>query len=240
MSLGFFCGVAQETEHTFLRSFSGVFDWVITESFERVLDLIESGFVGFLDEQNLLQEYGVNPAYYYDEKYKIHFYHDFSAYKTFESQIAKVKQKYNKRIHNFLNKICEPTLFIRYCSGKDELKFIDQNYDKILKILKQYNSNNNIIFLFHEDYVFAGNVCFFVLRCDKNDTMCRKPFHGSKQLNAMMGGNIILREIKEKNKLFYKKHYVSVKVNKLFEKVAMKLNKVFRKPYKHKRIYYSD
>ncbi|MCI6444409.1 MAG: papain-like cysteine peptidase, partial [Clostridia bacterium] len=84
ISIGYFCSVASELERMGLRHESFPFDWLITENFEIVLDLIKNNFDRFLIKENLFQESNINPNYYYDQECKIHIYHDFNGTKTLD------------------------------------------------------------------------------------------------------------------------------------------------------------
>ncbi len=133
ISLGHFCGVASECERMGLRSFSSPFDWLITEKFSVVLDLIDTNFSDFLRYDDLYQEYDKSPSWYVNLPLAIHFYHNFNANDSLVSQIGKVQEKYKRRIIRFYEKIKEPTLFIRYCYSHEEIKWIDENYNEILE-----------------------------------------------------------------------------------------------------------
>ena len=118
VSLGFFCSVAMELERIGLRSASFPFDWLISD-FEGVIKLIENHFDDFLAYENMAQ-HKLYPNYYKDTKYGMQFYHDFSAFRSLESQLPRVKNKYDRRIERFYNSIIYPTLFLRYISSESE------------------------------------------------------------------------------------------------------------------------
>lgn len=143
--LGYFCSVAMELERKGLRNASYPFDWIISDDFEIILNLLRNGFEGFLDENSLYQE--ATPNVYYNYHTKIHFYHDFNAYTPLSDQIHSVSVKYNRRIKRLYYDIKEPSLFIRYCKHKEEVLWIQNNLESILSQLKSYNQDNSIVFI---------------------------------------------------------------------------------------------
>ena len=152
ISLGYFCSVASELERIGLRDSSSPFDWCISD-LEGVKNLIENNFEGFLDYENMYQHTD-NLAHYINMRYHISFYHDFNQYDSLKKQLPGVKKKYKRRIERFYQNIKEPTLFIRYISDEDgtskELKWIEKNYDDLLKLLQSFNNKNNIIYYPHK------------------------------------------------------------------------------------------
>lgn len=116
ISLGYFCGVAQDLEALGLRDASYPFDWCIS-NYKGVIQAIDSRFSGFLDYENLSQS-AETRNHYMDTVYNIFFFHDFSKYKSLNEQYSAVKQKYQRRIDRFLKKIEQPTCFIRYIANE--------------------------------------------------------------------------------------------------------------------------
>ena len=175
VSLGFFCSVASECERIGVRTTSLPFDWLITDSFERVLFLIENRFSGFLTKDNLQQEVDVNPKYYYDPENCIHYYHDFKLIQPFDDEYISVREKYDKRIHRFYDIISEPTIFIRYVCSDKEMRFIEDNYNYVNSVLKSFNSDNVIYFILNKDFAVYKEIpnLFFVDK-DNNDNVARK------------------------------------------------------------------
>lgn len=165
-----------------------------------VLSLIETHFEGFLNEENLEQEIGVNPKYWYDTRQKIHFYHDFSATLALSEQLPSVKQKYERRINRFYKIISEPTLFIRYCHSKEEYSWICENMDSVEILLKGYNTKNNIFFVCNSEDVenngkeAIGNL--FIVPRDTNDIVCRHFIQKSKLLKTFIESNVHIRVFK--------------------------------------------
>ncbi|MBQ8783670.1 MAG: hypothetical protein IJZ57_07870 [Clostridia bacterium] len=152
VSLGYFCSPALEFKRINRRGCSLPFDWLITPNFEKVIELIDSGFYDFLNFEFLFQ-LKFHPDYYRNIKWNIDFYHDFSAYKPLENQLDDIKSKYNRRIARFFELIKEPTLFCRYITA-DDYPYIIENYDSILSFFKKFNPENEIIFV--TGFVFSN------------------------------------------------------------------------------------
>lgn len=145
VSLGKFCGVAMELERKGLRNASYPFDWLISDSFEKIVSLIKNNFYNFLIPDNLYQE--SDPSHYYDPMIDIHFFHDFKANLTLEKQIPKVRMKYKRRIERFYEQIQKPTLFIRYCSGLEDEKYVKKHEREIFELITSFNSRNRILYV---------------------------------------------------------------------------------------------
>lgn len=239
VSLGFFCSVALENERIGIRDCSLPFDWLIAGDFERVLWLIENDFKDFLLEENLYQEYYIDPNYYYDCESKVHFYHDFLHNIPLRNQYNSVKDKYNRRIKRFYKVISQPTLFVRYCSGGEkELNYIKKNREEILNILRRYNPNNEII------YIYTGNKNeqvddgIFCVEADKNDGVARVYLNKLPQLESFLLDKSVLTE-KEINdnaeKARIKNRFSDFK--KLLKKIRSRLAGKLRIAYYHDKQY---
>ena len=96
ISLGSFCSVAMELEKKGLRPASYPFDWLIDDEFDKVLALIENNFKDFLDPASMSREN--RPEVYFNSKINVHFYHDFNAIDSLESQISVQQKKYDRSI----------------------------------------------------------------------------------------------------------------------------------------------
>lgn len=149
ISLGFFCSVAQELERIGLRDASYPFDWLISD-FGGVITAIETRFKDFL-RYDYLAQMRVNPRYYINTEYGFQYYHDFNSYQPLKKQLRKVKKKYKRRIKRFYKVISKPTLFVRYIQDDKELKWIENNYNSIILLLKSFNSHNSIVFISNDD-----------------------------------------------------------------------------------------
>lgn len=231
ISLGYFCSVALELERIGLRDAAYPFDWCISD-FSGVIALIENEFSELFDFK-WLEQYKPSMNIYRNSKYNIEFYHDFSAYKSLEEQLVSVKEKYRRRINRFYKDIKEPTLFVRYIDDKkdnngefQELKWIEENKDKIGGVLKSYCKYNEII--------YVGNSCLsseiiniFSVEKDKNDNVARRPLEKNKELELLL--STIDCTSRQKNVEIYKdkerqKKKISVKLNnKIEEKIIYKI-----------------
>ena len=109
ISLGYFCGIAEDLEKIGLRSFSSPFDWILS-SFPKVILALEKEFDNFLSYSNLSQSVELRD-HYHDDYYDCYFFHDFDKYKSLKKQYQSVYDKYNRRISRFLSQIRKPTLF---------------------------------------------------------------------------------------------------------------------------------
>ncbi len=243
ISLGFFCGVAQDTERYGLRSHSGPFDWLISDSLARLFFLIQNRFDGFMDYKNLLQ-YNNNCGYYYDKLNKLHFYHDFVPFKPLCVQYRKVKKKYQRRIKTFYEAISKPTLFIRYCASESEIVWINKNYQLIVNEIKKHNKENEILFVIDSNAVFDNkDINFFFVKKDTNDTVCRVPSSSNKSIKQFLESEIIPKETRNKNYAFSDNKKNIKRITKIKKKVLHKLDVIFwgliypDKTYIHKRQY---
>lgn len=140
ISLGYFCSVALELEKIGLRSTSSPFDWVIS-NYEGVINAIQNHFEDFLSYDHLLQSESIRKRYF-DEKYRMWFFHDFDQYHSLKAQLPDVKAKYLRRIDRFYEDIKQPTLFVRYISDETEeeldvvaRQFLDKN-DELRQIFE--------------------------------------------------------------------------------------------------------
>lgn len=145
VSLGFNCHVAKDLERLGYRNASYPFDWLISD-FKDVLSSIENGFSEWLELDNIEQD-EEHKNVYHDRGTGFDFYHDFFPDKSIEQQYPSVKEKYCRRIERFQKDCLEPTLFIRFVRNEDELRFIKENNEKILSVLKNSNENNECIYL---------------------------------------------------------------------------------------------
>lgn len=238
VSLGFFCSVAMELERCGIRSVSLPFDWLITGNYEAVLKLIANRFDRFLDMNNLYQEYDINPAYYYNDVYDLHFYHDFNPHLTLEEQYNSVRQKYDRRINRFYEIIKEPTVFIRYCSDEEELEFICNNSEKISHFLKSLNPKNEIIYISSKK-VASGLAGFnYYVEPDRGDAVSRKfLMHMPELKEYLIEKSGISNEELRRNI----KRYICKQVKKVFRRGWSKVRKITvdskKSCYRHDKQY---
>ena len=147
ISLGYFCSVALELEKIGLRSTSSPFDWVIS-NYEGVINAMQNHFEDFLSYDHLLQSESIRKRYF-DEKYRMWFFHDFDQYHSLKAQLPDVKAKYLRRIDRFYEDIKQPTLFVRYISDEteEEVEYIKKNHTKIKELLKSFNEANEVLYI---------------------------------------------------------------------------------------------
>lgn len=226
ISLGFFCSVSSELERIGLRDSSYPFDWLIS-SFDSVLELINNGFKDFLS-LDFIQQYSNNPSYYINNKYNIHFFHDFDKYKKCEEQIDEINNKYQRRINRFYKNIHEPTLFIRYIKDQDEVDYIELKFNEILNGLRKYNVNNDIIFV-SNDTVIISNLKIFKVTADNNDTVAKIFLEKNSDLKEYLCSGIYNIQKQETNYKVYKRKRVKESLYKYPKKVTKGLKKVFLK-----------
>lgn len=223
VSLGHFCSPAMEFDKINKRQFSLPFDWLITPALSTVMELIQNEFPDFLNAEYLFQFQNAAQCYK-NTKTNISFYHDFSAFKSLDSQMGEVTQKYNRRIQRFYDIIKEPTLFLRYITQRD-IPYILQNYDAILKTLQGFHPQNHIIFVTHFDNRFHDRPEIPVYYVEKNpdDTVCRDFLCANEELKQY-----ILKNVEEATpKPTAPKSNVLDMIRKTFKKVRIKLNLVY-------------
>lgn len=143
ISLGSSCPIASSMAKYGLRSFSGPFDWLITEDFNWVLHTIETNFFDFL-QQNNLEPYLDQEKFFKDKMSGFIFLHENENYK---SEFDALKQKYAKRIKRFCSAAQKRTCFLRSIPSKKDLDYIMNHAEYIRKVITKNNSENQIIFL---------------------------------------------------------------------------------------------
>lgn len=184
-SLGCYCSVAATLERYGLRSFSGPFDWCMSE-FKGVIQCIEDEFKGILKIDNL-EAVESNPLYFRDRKYGFYFNHELRKGETLEDKYQEIQMKYLERGTRFLEKILEPTCFVRAIKNEDEIIYIRENEKKINLLLKKYNIENQIIYIVPER--LANETDFLnAYRIDKYE------FSSLKSLAAIFNKNNELKE----------------------------------------------
>lgn len=242
ISLGYFCEVAKDLERLGLRNQSSPFDWVIS-FFPDVIDAIDKEFSDFLAFDNLSQNI-YSRAHYHEDKYHIYFFHDFNAYKSLASQYGSVKDKYDRRIKRFLNTITKPTLFVRYISsekrdeaGKSvELKWIEENYEYVLSVLKRFNGNNEIVFI-GDDMTVSEKIKVYHVPIDDGDRVSRQPIFNNKELFQLL--SVVDFPGKENNIKRYTQK--QEKQNNIASKILHKMHRLYKvcfcTEYHHSKVY---
>ncbi len=237
ISLGYFCSVALDLERMGLRNESSPFDWVVSD-FEGVITAIREHFADFLN-YNYLAQNEKSHGIYKNTKYNITFHHDFDKYKALTRQIDAVQKKYARRIERFYKTITKPTCFIRYisdeetiCGKSKELMYIEENYEDIIKLIKSFNPENEIVFIANNG-VLSEKINIYNVPKNKDDWVSRRPLYKNSELferfnsadTANKQENIERYQKKQKRK---KSPY-----NKFKNRLKLKLQKTFLKEYKH-------
>lgn len=242
ISLGYFCEVAKDLERLGLRNQSSPFDWVISY-FPSVIDAIDKEFSDFLEFDNLSQN-TYSRAHYHEDKYHIYFFHDFSAYQPLASQYCAVKDKYDRRIKRFLNAITKPTLFVRYISSEErddagksvELKWIEENYEYVLSVLKRFNTNNEVLFI-GDDTTVSKKIKVYHVPIDDGDRVSRQPIFNNIELFPLLSS--VDFPGKENNiKIYTQKQR---KRNNIASKILHKIHRFYEvrycTEYHHTKVY---
>lgn len=132
------------------------------------------------------------------------FFHDFSGKIPLKRQFKKVKRKYDRRIERFKRNILEPTVFIRYIKNKEELDYWIENQEKILGLLKSYNSNNEIILIANNELKQEQkDIVVYWVEKDEDDSVARCFFDKNVELLSIIQN---LR-YERSNKIVHKKQF---------------------------------
>lgn len=237
ISLGHCCFVGIELEQLGLRDASMPFDWVRTR-WKAIEYSFLHNFKNYLDYNSLYQKKNALHTYK-NLDYGVGFVHDFVDYKPLKSQIKDVQNKYNRRIERFFSHIKEPTLFIRYMWDYDELVYISAHYTEIEKMIKKYNSANEIVFISHDipnDIDLSDIKLLFFIDKDANSELNEKPLSSNTELYSFLStvdykkreDNIEFNKNKKITKQESLKTF-SGRIKRKFEK----LEKAYSKKYIH-------
>ena len=142
ISLGYYCGVAASMSKLGIRSYSGPFDWYISD-FKGVIQCLQNDFYDFLNKKNLRMTDEKNV--FEDIKYQFRFNHEIRT--DFETDYEMIHRKYLRRIDIFKNHIQRETCFIRAIKNYEEFKYIKNNLESIKEVVKKYNQTNDIIYI---------------------------------------------------------------------------------------------
>lgn len=202
--LGFSCMVAQDLEKLGYRNSSFPFDWVIS-NFKDVIECIENSFSDMLKE---VRQDAEHDNVYHDLNTGVDYYHDFFPNKSIEEQIEEIRKKYERRITRFYEKIKETTLFIRLVRNEGDLRYIEENKEKIDCVLKSYNPENMCIYILSADLAQKTRLEDIFLTKDTNT-----PVLNCKQLKNFLARNVnisfwkkIQNQIRYVNKAIKKKY----------------------------------
>lgn len=143
-SLGSLCPTASSMAKYGLRSYSGVFDWLITYDFKWVLHYMENDFCDFMLKENLVR-YENSFNMFFDIRSNFIFMHDKEF--PFETEYDKLCEKYRKKITKFLDRTQKATCFIRMVVQEKEIDYIDNHSEYIKFVIKRNCEKNEIVFL---------------------------------------------------------------------------------------------
>lgn len=164
VSLGWFCGTASSLSKLGLRSHSGPFDWYFSHLWA-VISQIDNGFRDFMVKENL-EIVDKDVKVFRDIKYGFHCNHDVQS--SFEEEYSIIYERYMRRANTFMKMIKHPTVFFRCIRDDDEIKYINDNWEYIEKLLKSFNSNNQIVYVCHSGIKgLTDKVSVFELNIDR-------------------------------------------------------------------------
>lgn len=226
ISLGFYCGVAQELEKMHLRDASYPFDWVISD-LNSINKLIANNFRNLFSINSLYRD-GDYPYIVKHKEYKFDFYHDFSPENSIESQIEKVQNRYCRRILRFFDELNskKSILFIRYLyeeSKNGEINIeVSNDIQEFVNIIEKFTKNFKIVLIKHKELLLNDS--------SKNEHIIRvfdvdKPkgkyanddfIHSSKEIEEFFGGEVMYNIFaKLKNIVFYRKKQILNKIKSI-------------------------
>lgn len=156
ISLGCNCVVASSLSKNGFREYSSPFDWGCFKYKDSVLMALKNDFKDWFELENLRQPKDAHAHEIFDEKYRILFNHEITNQDTLENVYPKVKEKYNRRIARFKNKIKQPSLFIRYVDNLNEINEIVECEDELSDILMKFNPENRVIYIIPYEF-FSQN-----------------------------------------------------------------------------------
>lgn len=154
VSLGSACPVAASMSKYGLRSFSGPFDWLITQDLGWVLHYIDTDFQDFLLPENL-ERYDECVRHFRDKKSDVRFLHESL---DFEKEYEKLKEKYRLRIERFLAKTRSRTCYLRSIDNEEEFTYIKQNAEWIRRVIQKQNHDSEIVFLCRKQLSVSGPI----------------------------------------------------------------------------------
>lgn len=186
ISLGCSCSTAAAMAKYGLRSFSGPFDWIASEDFSCLLNMLNTGFTNFLQLENLEPNEERNPKSFRDKKSGFRFPHEVN-YKT---EFDALKDKYNRHIEKFQMAAQKKTCFLRMVAGEQEIIYIRNHAAYIEKTIQEFNRENEIVFFVLEDMSIPQEFPFQVYKLGKpNIQEIRNWFDNSPEFLEFCGQN---------------------------------------------------
>ena len=158
-----------------LRQFSGPLDWLEFFNYSSAIDTLKEKFRNFFDKENLVY-FGINTDSYtdvYKNKRKIKFIHDFpvnSKGVEFDELYTKSKEKYERRINRFIEKVRNSKVLLLYVEWirlyKNNTGITNKTLSADIKELNSiYNSNFDILYIKHnpdlktDEYKINKRIC---------------------------------------------------------------------------------
>lgn len=190
VSLGPNCATAASMSKYGLRSFSGPFDWLVTDDLSWVLHYIQTEFKDFLRCDNL-EPYQDYRKKFCEKDSGFIFIHEKSDYRT---EFAALKEKYERRIQKFLLAIHKRTCFLRMIINQDQLDYVENHAAYIENTLCKYNSQNKIVFLIKKELKIPENFPFLAYKTQRsysvtNFNTLRAVFDGNAAFLDFCGEN---------------------------------------------------
>lgn len=199
ISLGFCCAVATDMKSLGLRECSSPLDWNCSNWMEGVEIVLQNHFEDYLNYDLLYQQKDMHHIYK-NMRYSIGFFHDFKANYSLKSQLKPVQEKYDRRIERFYKNIAERTLFFRYIKNARELRYMNENWQKAVDIVKGFCPENDIIFVCHCEEIGETEIKIpnlFYIEKSPSDYSVAHPLYANSNLLKMLEEAVITD--KEKN-----------------------------------------
>ena len=219
ISLGFFCGVAQEIERRGFRDESFPFDWVIS-NLNTVNKLIENKFDKLFDLDYLYKnDESQNVIRHKNYKFDIH--HDFDKERGIEEQLKFVSQKYERRINRFYEVLNAENKILFVCYVKDSNQ---EEVQRLIDTLNKFECKYKIIIIKNEDAISNLTIennhilHVFNVKRDINDSVSRRFIKATPVIKSFFNNEV------EYNKFKRTKNYIYFYKNK-FKKLLKKLLK---------------
>lgn len=162
-SIGRDCANSTFLKKRGLRVTSGPFDWLTKASFETRIQLICNNFDRFLNKEDMkIMEKPTHIAtdtacdYYENTKTGFYFYHDFPSGMPLDEAYPQVKEKYDRRIARFLQKLHEEKrVLLVWFSHEPTVNKLDV---KALchSVCEKFNKRIDFLLIEHDDAVPKG------------------------------------------------------------------------------------
>jgi len=174
ISLGYFCSTALELERFGFRDGSYPFDWVICNCFESALELLESGFDGVLDAQNLQRD-RTHAYIVHSVRPSVDLYHDFDPRLPIEDQLDLVRAKYRRRVRRLEQAMARGALFVRYVAASDEFDYLRENMPSVLSRLRRFHPANDLLFIGDVSLPpECAGIPIYRVKADEGDVVARR------------------------------------------------------------------